>query len=1470
MEVTAPTWEESTAVEHSAIPSWDASSPVYDNKDSIINQTIMDYNANVDDEDKAIALTQMKTDPLDPDAELYFDKALPPKQRIEEMKKVIKPDLTDVEVGKIIESGGSVLSPVKDEAQLIADAPDKNERGIIKKVYDFWKTGYWNDDYVAYYNRMQQGFLPRAGEKMKEAKRQSEMQRRKFLMHDKTGLQRAFIRGLQNVKTIPLSALTITENLAKISTLGMVEPNDFGVKEALEKDINMWMESAAVPEDIRKDWAKNKGNLWQRPDFWANFLLESTPVMLASMATGGLASQSLSGLAAVFSYAGGSAATEALSNAGSAVVEADAMGATDEQKAQVATEVFRRDFVTSSILNGVGYGSIPLMSKVNPWLKISLGGIALGAEAEQELRQDEFQQDAIARYVSHQAITSDPWFYGRFLKGIINKDTRDVTIMSTFMGIGDPALSYMHSLKSKIGQTGRGKSTLDANLNYTKEKLTEELQSYKEKEGNLTPYEQARYDVLSQYEENDIVNARYQLADIDAKEGLNIIKAKTVEGILEDATVGEDAKVKIEALNDPTQQATPESINRVAESLAEIEKAEDGTVNMEEVVGLRKEDAARIREIYNLDELSEAQAIAWESVIANAKSQALEKDALNIAGQVLDDPDNRMLSMVEFAGLVIAEAKLQSQYDNLNAKILQLKKEGRNTKTQEMQAKALLRDIDTITSASTASGTAMARAFNFRKIRLNRETYSLESLKNQAKKIRNGKDITPKQNEILESLSAQIEEANATIAQLRQKLEEAESKAIIEGAQEFVDEKVAKVKKAKEKQGKENILSRRQKAIEELKKLGVRANMGVDPTVALHVGILAETYIEEGITKLPTLVQKLQSHLPEYSEQQVLDAFSRRTKKSTEKAVSDMVMLTKELKKQAVTKSKIIDGLQGIIEKPPKKSKMSAELINLNNWLQQLKAEYGMTEINRQKVQEAETRINEIQDLIENQHREIKRNGLPKSEELNLALKKLRETDAYMKTIDKIQELEEATERYTWKDAEVRNKTRRAGELKNPDKVAELVSPRARAQILNEQLAKEKSRLFKLRRNAKVALNDMAPMSAIKAWDIFSGSMMAATLSMDLGAFLRQGKISTTSHPIMSLRTLAEVQKMQVKGIYDKTEMEAIFDYFMEDMYNHPQYNEWESVGLSLTDPIEGMTKREEGFTASNWIEKIPYYGSNLIKASENAHVMYLDMIRIGLYEEFVQNNPNASMEEKKAWAQYVNMATGRGSLLFAERAAQSLTRIFLAPRWASSNFGVLFAPANWKYIKHKSIRNRMARDYISFIGTRLTFLGLAQAGGLGDVDTDPTSPDFLKLRIGNTRIDPWGGVIQPARLILGLMRISYIERFGTPKEQKKLQAMQQASGMLTRYALYKLSPSVNFLASAALRENVLGQKQGDTENVLRHTTPLIFQMIYEMETDKQSGVGSLFWGVPAEFYGLGVQSYKPNKKKKGSSRGAF
>jgi len=363
--------------------------------------------------------------------------------------------------------------------------------------------------------------------------------------------------------------------------------------------------------------------------------------------------------------------------------------------------------------------------------------------------------------------------------------------------------------------------------------------------------------------------------------------------------------------------------------------------------------------------------------------------------------------------------------------------------------------------------------------------------------------------------------------------------------------------------------------------------------------------------------------------------------------------------------------------------------------------------------------------------------------------------------------------------------------------------------------------------------------------------------SFDMSAPLRQGLFFTTKP-----KAFASATKEMFRQVFSPKN----FKQWLDDVPNHPLYSQMKAGKLYLADPdslARGLSGKEEAFM-SNLAGKIPVIGA-MVRASERSFVGFLNKLRVDVFTQLVTKfgkEKKLTVKDLKSIAEFVNVGTGRGKLGALEKSAQALNTAFFSPRLISARFS-LFNPV-WYAKQTPQVRKEAIKNFAQFIATGTTILGLVNAigGDNVDVEVDPRSTDFGKIRVGNTRWDMWGGFQQWVRVFSQIVSGSKKTTSGdVVLLDKDKFPFDTRLTIGTRFARGKLAP-----IPALTLELLDGQKLfgGDIElkgEVAEKTIPLYLQDLYEGVQDRGSeGIFSV--GVPA-FFGVGVQTYKSKKGNK-------
>ncbi len=376
--------------------------------------------------------------------------------------------------------------------------------------------------------------------------------------------------------------------------------------------------------------------------------------------------------------------------------------------------------------------------------------------------------------------------------------------------------------------------------------------------------------------------------------------------------------------------------------------------------------------------------------------------------------------------------------------------------------------------------------------------------------------------------------------------------------------------------------------------------------------------------------------------------------------------------------------------------------------------------------------------------------------------------------------------------------------------------------------------------------------------------------SLDYSAPLRQALLPTISHPVMASKAAVEMFKSSFsKKNYDR--------WFFE-LENSDRYILMKDSKLGLTDANNPKLAAKEEQYMNGLAEKIPVIGK-LIKGSERAYVTYLNKMRVDLFNRFADQMQHDgrtfenSPEAYKQMAAYVNNMTGRGDLgKTLNESAPVLNQLFFSPRLMASRINTLtylVQPRFWNKVPREA-RNDFFKSLLSTAGVGLSILALAKMAG-ADTEDDPRSPDFGKIKSGNTRWDIWGGHQQyirlAAQMITGKKKSSTsgkISEIGTDNPYSGTRG-----GLGLDFLRGKLAPVPSIGVDLLAGENTIGEKLstdwksepgkiGVGEYLSTHLLPLTSTGLREAINDQ----GQKAWftvGVPSVF-GVGTQVYNAKK----------
>jgi hypothetical protein len=352
-----------------------------------------------------------------------------------------------------------------------------------------------------------------------------------------------------------------------------------------------------------------------------------------------------------------------------------------------------------------------------------------------------------------------------------------------------------------------------------------------------------------------------------------------------------------------------------------------------------------------------------------------------------------------------------------------------------------------------------------------------------------------------------------------------------------------------------------------------------------------------------------------------------------------------------------------------------------------------------------------------------------------------------------------------------------------------------------------------------------------------------------------------------------------------------------------------EKVGLKLTDLNGQLSNREESIMSS-LADKVP-----MVRASNRAYTAFLNKLRADTFKQMVtdfqsysgidaRNKVNLSSQI----ADFVNTASGRGSLdmttkvfghkvgVNLENSAGALSTVLFSPRLLASRLQMmgkgLTAPFHPEiYMMQKpNIRREYLKSLASIAGASATFVGISKYLGGAEVESDPASSDFGKVKFGNTRIDPYGGFQQPIVLMQRMMPHIDLSSLGLEDlgvniggDMKSTTTGQEYSlddpafgrstraDVLSRFIRSKTNPIINFGWGLLAGNKELSGKpmnfssinpvgeQGDNlwdNSIAQRFLPMLSQDVYDLVNDETTPPSAKALAAFMASVGMGSQTY--------------
>lgn len=349
----------------------------------------------------------------------------------------------------------------------------------------------------------------------------------------------------------------------------------------------------------------------------------------------------------------------------------------------------------------------------------------------------------------------------------------------------------------------------------------------------------------------------------------------------------------------------------------------------------------------------------------------------------------------------------------------------------------------------------------------------------------------------------------------------------------------------------------------------------------------------------------------------------------------------------------------------------------------------------------------------------------------------------------------------------------------------------------------------------------------------------------ELSFLLRQGAYSAASAPITTARAVPNA----IRALFSNPVEARALDL---QVFNHPDAKTALRSGVALVEHGEKLSRQEDIF-AADLVEKV--WG---LRHIAQANRVFLNKLRFDLWRQLRNTLDETTPERDKALATFANESTGRGRLGKAEALAIPLGRVFYAPHFLMSRIQMLVGHSMWG--GDLATRKVIAKQYAKFLvgmGAYYTAMSLIT----GDekkkptIELDPKSSDFGKVKIGDTRIDPLGGL---AQVVVFASRTATGE---TTTASGKTTKYDPGRGTL-RFLRTKLAPVPGSIVDLKLGTDVGGDPVTLESEAIDLIRPMAYRDIYEAlkNTDDMSDEMAF---TLLSLLGQGLQTYDANERRK-------
>jgi hypothetical protein len=393
--------------------------------------------------------------------------------------------------------------------------------------------------------------------------------------------------------------------------------------------------------------------------------------------------------------------------------------------------------------------------------------------------------------------------------------------------------------------------------------------------------------------------------------------------------------------------------------------------------------------------------------------------------------------------------------------------------------------------------------------------------------------------------------------------------------------------------------------------------------------------------------------------------------------------------------------------------------------------------------------------------------------------------------------------------------------------------------------------------------------------EVATGIQRALQAGLDFSALGVQGIIQLLStNPTKTLKAVKEGLRFMASEKYEKE--------FFAKLQTDPLYPVMKKSGLALQLPNSKLGSLDYQLSAST-INKIwngLMYPLKLVspkiyeraklfnpyRATERAYSGTINTIRVQMFKQFAKDLQQQGITPETDSKQYIiaanatNNLTFRGRLRQAEPLAKELAVVFFAPRKITATLS-LTNPFYYAHlwITSPTVAKRATLKMATFLTLATTITLVTKALREDDEEDEnpdvfnPLSADFMKLRIGNTRINLLGGLDQNLVFYARFITNNY-KSSGSSKTKK----LGENKYVPTRWDLGEKFFTNKFAPTSGVVYRKLSEGKGrmfDWESELQTgAIPIWTQGISELQQEHPTEIATFL--TMLNFFGISISTY--------------